>query len=261
MCTIVTMRGVHPSIPLVVAANRDEFYARAASAPGAVADGPRVVCGLDAERGGTWMGANERGFFVGVTNQRTWFPADKTLRSRGDLAMRVLRAGTVGAVEDLLGREDAREYNAFNLVFGNARALRVAYARGAEDRVVRVEALPEGIHVLPNDRIDSSAFPKVERARARAAAAVLSGAAWPELATELAAMLGDHELPPLDEVVSPPDGSMFTRELVHQLHATCIHTPVYGTRSATLLALAESRVLDYRYADGAPCITPFEPVW
>lgn len=261
MCTIVLMRGVHPSIPLVVAANRDEFYAREASAPRVVAEAPRIVCGLDAERGGTWMGATERGFFVGVTNQRTWFPADKALRSRGDVALRALRAGSIERVEELLEREDAREYNAFNLVFGDARELRVAYARGAEASAIRVEPVPHGVHVLPNDCLDSDQFPKVERSRARATALATAAEAWPDLAHELGLLLADHTTPDPQTVSAPPPGSPMPQEMVVQLHATCIHTPIYGTRSATLLALDQARVLDYRFADGSPCTTPFSRVW
>jgi hypothetical protein len=45
--------------------------------------------------------------------------------------------------------------------------------------------------------------------------------------------------------------------LAHELSATCIHTPSYGTRSSTIAAFAHDRVAAYLHADGPPCTTPF----
>jgi len=70
---------------------------------------------------------------------------------------------------------------------------------------------------------------------------------------ELEDALGDHTRVPLDEV--PP--SHLPRELARELTATCIHSERYGTRSATILALDQGRVVEYRHADGPPCTTPF----
>src|SRR5262249_4916822 len=50
MCTIILLRHVHPTIPTIVAANRDEFYARAAHPPHLLSRAPRVLAGLDVER-------------------------------------------------------------------------------------------------------------------------------------------------------------------------------------------------------------------
>jgi len=50
----------------------------------------------------------------------------------------------------------------------------------------------------------------------------------------------------------PPAESPFTHEIVHLLPSICVHTPVYGTRSSTVLALSPGRVEHYLYADGPP---------
>ena len=83
MCTVVILNRVHPEYPVVVAANRDEFYARTTHDPRVVHDSPRIVCGVDGDKGGTWMGVTDAGLFVGLTNQRTYSPADSQLQSRG----------------------------------------------------------------------------------------------------------------------------------------------------------------------------------
>ena len=73
MCTIVILRHVHSEWPLVLAANRDEFYGRPTQGPQLLSESPRVVGGRDVERGGTWMGTTDSGLFVGLT-MLWWLP-------------------------------------------------------------------------------------------------------------------------------------------------------------------------------------------
>ncbi len=258
MCTIVMMVGAHPAFPLVVGANRDEYYTRAADGPAALAEGPpRVVGGRDRARAGTWMGATAAGFFAGVTNQRTGHPADASLRSRGEVVLEALRRGDPEAVSDWLRGLDGAAYNAFNLAFGRAGDVRVAYVR-REPPMVTVERLAPGVHTLANDRLGSADFPKA--ARATAGASRITTAAWEPTAAALAALLADHETP-RDEVLPPaPPGSLMPAFLLRRLQALCVHTPVYGTVSSTMMALGAGRVARYAYADGAPCRAPFRDV-
>lgn len=257
MCTVVAIKGHHPAFPLVVAANRDEFYARAATSPKVVHDAPRAVAGIDCKSGGSWMGANERGLFVALTNQRQYAGADTTKRSRGEVVLSVLSRPDVSSVDAMIEALDARAYNSFNLFYGDAETLRVAYAR--DDRAeVELESLSDGIWVLPNDRIGSPEFPKTRRALELIGPFV--DAPWAVLRDGLPAVLGDHEEPALEDVPAPPDGSRFDRSMLQRLQALCIHTPGYGTRSATVLALEPGRVAHYLHADGPPCRTPFADV-
>lgn len=254
MCTVVAIKGRHPQYPLVVAANRDEFYARPSTEPRRVHEAPRAWAGVDLVKGGSWMGANEHGVFAAVTNQRTDSGADPRLSSRGQIVLDALGKRSVEEIDALLSSLDAREYNAFNLFYGDARALKVAYARH-ERQAIGIETLPDGIWVLPNDRIGSPEFPKSERALELVEP--IAAAPWEALASGLAQALGDHEKPPLERIPAPPPGSRFDRALLRELQALCIHTPVYGTRSATLLALEPGRLAHYLFADGPPCTTPF----
>jgi hypothetical protein len=56
MCLIVVGWRAHADYPLVVAANRDEFYARPTADAAAWPDAPEVFGGIDLEAGGTWLG-------------------------------------------------------------------------------------------------------------------------------------------------------------------------------------------------------------
>jgi uncharacterized protein with NRDE domain len=261
MCTIILFRHVHPEFPLLVAANRDEFYARRTAAPEVLQAEPRVVGGRDLERGGTWMGVTEAGFFVGISNQRTFAPPDPSRRSRGELVLSALARGEARAARELLLSIDAREYNPHNLVFGDAESLHVAYAREGVERV-SIEAVPDGVHVLPNDRLDSPDFPKV--ARALELARPLARRPWSELAVELPRVLADRATPPLESIAAPPETpaapAWLTREVLRSLQAICVHTSAYGTRSSTILALAPGRVAHYLFADGPPSEARFDDV-
>src|SRR5262245_11698807 len=111
MCTIVVLFRVHPALPVVIAANRDELYARAARGPLVLAESPRVVGGLDEVGGGTWLGVRADGAFVAVTNQRVAAAPDPRLRSRGRA---VLEALSSPAPRDAIAALDPRAYNSGN---------------------------------------------------------------------------------------------------------------------------------------------------
>ncbi|MBK6529275.1 MAG: NRDE family protein [Deltaproteobacteria bacterium] len=176
MCTIIALRGVHPGYPLIVAANRDEFTSRRATGPVVLSESPRVAGGLDRQGRGTWLGVTGRGFFVGITNQRTWRMPDSTRRSRGALVLDALRLGSVDGVEAHLKALAPRSFNPFNLLFGDAASLAVAYVRDDAPEVT-VERLPAGMHVLTNDRMGSPWFPKaaLPHAMTRALRGALDG--------------------------------------------------------------------------------------
>ncbi len=255
MCTIVAIKGRNPQFPMIVAANRDEFYARAASRPEIVHEQPRALAGRDLVRGGSWMGANEHGVFFAITNQRTYAMADRNRASRGAIVIEALAQRDVHGVDELLGRLDPSDYNEFNALYGDAGVLRVAYSRHGEPST-EVSTLDDGIWILPNDRIGSPEFPKTRRTHALVDP--IAHRPWSELYEALARVMGDHEKPALETIAAPPPGSPFDRGLLRELQAICIHTAVYGTRSSTLLALEAGRVARYFFADGPPCTTPYE---
>lgn len=249
MCTLIALNQVHRELPLVVAANRDELYARRTSGPQRLAEG--VIGGRDEERGGTWLGASVRGFFVGLTNQRQAGPPDARLRSRGEVVLDALRAADLDGALAHVGALDPRAYNAFNLFLGDGRRLFVAYARPTEPHV-ELQPLGPGIWTLPNDRIGSPDFPKVDRAAVLAQP--LASLPWDALVPAAQAMLADHEVPTAVRPSAHP--AWLTAEQARALQALCVHTPVYGTRSATLLAIGDGRVVHYLHAEGPPCQAP-----
>ncbi len=257
MCTIIVLNQVHPTYPVIIAANRDEYYARPSSGPVRLLEDPVAIGGVDGRKKGTWMGATAHGLFVGLTNQRTYALPHNDRLSRGQVVLDCLAAGSVEGVDALLRDLKPKDYNAFNLLYADRTQVRAAYAWDGER--VEFEDVPAGIHVLPNDRLDHADWFKVGRARA-----LLRGwetRPWEELAPHLVRVLADREKAPLASVQRPPLASPFTRTMVHQLTCLCIRTPVYGTRSSTLVALdGDGGVAQYHFAPEAPDRAPFQDV-
>jgi uncharacterized protein with NRDE domain len=248
MCVIVLGFQVRTDLPLVIAANRDEFYARRSEPPVVLVESPRVVGGRDAELGGTWMGFTPGGFFAGLTNRRTLGPPEPARRSRGEVVTAALSAGAIGAVEAYLAGLDGREFNPFNLVFGDATALRVASATAGEQRI-RVEPLAPGLHAVANGSPGERTY-KVQRALGLAQPLMSGQRAWSDLEAGLRRLLADQAMPPLEETPDPPP--WLDRAIVQRLQAICVHTPVYGTRSSTIAAIGPERVMHYSFAAGPP---------
>lgn len=257
MCTIIAIHGVRPDQSLVLATNRDEFYARASSGPMLLLAQPRAVGGRDLAGPGTWMGVTASGLFVGITNQRGFTARDPDKRSRGEIVIEALARGSSREVLAYARSLDGRAYNEFNLMWGDARELYVGYGRSTQ-RELEIERVPPGVHVLPNDRLDSPDFVKVTRARALLEPYI--DAPLPRLIEQLERALADRRLPEIESIPNPPPASRLDRALLRELAALCVRTPTYGTRSSTVVALGEQQVLHYGYADGPPDQTAFRDV-
>jgi len=121
MCLIVFSVNQHPHFPLVMAANRDEFFRRPTAAmhwwPSDVA-GSDVLAGQDLLSGGTWLAVSRDGTVSAVTNVRE--SSDETpARSRGELPLLAQRHDP-GALKDVLSPE-RDQYAGFNLVQVSSR--------------------------------------------------------------------------------------------------------------------------------------------
>ena len=254
MCTLVALFGIHPRFPLVLAANRDEFLDRPSAPPGVLEAQSRAVGGRDLEKGGTWLGVRPDGFFAGLTNLRPERTPRPALRSRGDAVVRVLRANGPKNAVSYLKTLDPSDFNGFNLLFGDASDLRIAYLR-PDAPSVHIESVRPGLHELHTSYLDDPSYPKVSRIKA-----ALKGPLpeeWEPLAAQLRTAMGDHSLPALEDIAEPSAGAFLDRQTRRELDAVCIHREGYGTRSATVMALVPRGVAHYGHAEGPPCVTEF----
>lgn len=159
MCLIVFAYHHHPRYPLIVVANRDEFYARPTEPAGFWDDDPSILAGRDLKYGGTWMGFTRDGRFAAVTNYReTGTHLDHAL-SRG-LMVRDYLLNHQPPESFLQKISDKKErYNGFNLIIGDQDHL--FYCSNRKNGPEEIEA---GIHTLSNHLLDTP-WPKSVRSR------------------------------------------------------------------------------------------------
>src|SRR5713101_3267717 len=148
MCTFAFAVRPSPGVALAVTGNRNEFLARPAAPPRVWPELPGVLMPRDEKAGGTWLGLTASGLFVCVTNRRGASP-DPARRSRGLLVLDALRAPDAAAVRKLASGLDPLRYNAFHLVFADAREAGVAVCDGER---LEVRALPPGEAQLVTER-------------------------------------------------------------------------------------------------------------
>ena len=220
MCLIVVGWQAHPAFPLVVAANRDEFYARP-SAPAAYwSDAPEIIAGRDLEASGTWLGVTRQGRFAAVTNVREPGIAPGRL-SRGELTRNFLQGGQ--SASDYLGGLERSAYSGFNLLLSDGKMLCYASNRGPI-----VQTLEAGVYGLSNHLLDSP-WPKLLTARQRFSAALSK---LPDQ-QQFFDILADDEIVPDNEL--PDTGVPLDWE--RRLSAIFVRSPNYGTRASTVVAV------------------------
>jgi uncharacterized protein with NRDE domain len=228
MCLILLAWHAHPDFPLVVAANRDEFFARP-SAPAAYwEESPQVLAGRDLEAGGTWLGVSRQGRFAALTNYREGMRQDTQARqnppSRGALVADFLTGSSdPEAYLAELARHGA-DYNGFNLFVGDHQQL--AYYANRGKNACAPRWLTPGVYGLSNHLLDTP-WPKLASAKA-AFAKALADLPRQEPFFDL---LADREIvadPHLPETGVPLDWE-------RTLSAVFVSSPTYGTRASTLL--------------------------
>lgn len=228
MCLIVFAWRPGHALPLLLAANRDEFHARPSLPLAAWEDAPSIIGGRDLLAGGTWLGVRPDGRFAALTNIRIGGqPAGR--RSRGELVERYLR-GELAPADYLAGLSAGIEdYAGFNLLVGTARELWHFNSQSATPR--RLEA---GVYGLCNADLDTP-WPKLRRARTALATRL-------ELAdTEsLLQLLDDHERAPDAEL--PSTGVPLEWERL--LSSVFIASSEYGTRASIALLRWQNGALD-----------------
>jgi uncharacterized protein with NRDE domain len=226
MCLVVLALDAHPEYRFVLAANRDEYHARAAApaAWGREAPFEDILAGRDLRAGGTWLGVARDGRFAFVTNVRDGHAPNLDARSRGELVPRILNAGVPveAAAADLAS--DAASYNGFNLVAGDP-----SHAVWTSNRGAGMRAMTRGLHGLSNASLDVP-WPKVVRTQRRLAAWAAAGtASVGPLLDALAdrALASDAELP----------CTGVTLEWERLLSAPFIVSERYGTRCSTVFTV------------------------
>jgi len=161
MCLLAIQYRLVPEAPILVAANREEFYDRPWHNPSIQPGKPRVMCGVDEKAGGTWLGVNQSGLFVAASN-RFKFATPQNPKSRGVLCVELLRANSARHALDIALEElSANKFEGVNYVIADAESGWVVHSHD-DTEVVKLE---EGLNLIANGDLNDPRDERVKLAR------------------------------------------------------------------------------------------------
>lgn len=237
MCVFVALFRVLPGCPLLILSNRDEQRSRPTQLPQIHTEGPqgvRWLGGRDEVAGGTWLGLNEFGVIVAVTN-RPKAGMGATVRSRGLLCRELLVSASVDEAAAMAERQlDTFEFAGFNLLLLSASKCVVF-----EEGDVRVaHTLSSGIHAIANRGLNDVNDRRTQRAMTETKNRLYvtdNWQRWMNLGGEICSLPESADQPGL-----------------------CLTEPNWGTVSSTIIALPEDATnATHRYAPGPPSASSY----
>jgi uncharacterized protein with NRDE domain len=238
MCLAVFSWGQHPRFPLVLAANRDEFYNRPSQAMDwwqAPGHSEPILAGRDLSAGGTWLGLSASGRLALLTNVREPALQRPEAPSRGSIVPDWLSGGL--ALRQAHERWQQAGHNSYNVIVADLPQQAWHWTAKTLQAPMR---LPAGLHGLSNASLDTP-WPKVQRLKFAVTQALQEHDTLAALVQALFGALVDPRR--ADDSLLPATGLPLTRE--RELSAAFIRTADghYGTRCATV-------IVQERCADG-----------
>lgn len=239
MCTLAYFHRMFPDAPALLMANRDELNDRPWEGPTIISNDPVVFGPRDTQAGGTWLGLNEFGLLVTITNHYGTLSNGSSMCSRGTVVLEALRqtsaARARGVVEELCPC-----CKAFTLLIADNRDAFVVDHPGNGTVPAFFELAP-GPHVVTNARFREEG--DVKAARVRRFMEEFSAQGEPGFA-QARLLMGDH----LKE-----EG---------QLSPLCTHAKgdsKFATVSSSFVKLAPGGGANFfAFAPGPPCVTDYE---
>lgn len=220
MCLILFALHQHEDYPLLVIANRDEYYARPTQAAHWWSDRPDIFAGRDLEAQGTWMGVNKNGRFAAVTNVRESSVGSAAL-SRGKLTRDFLSSCKPAEAFLTTLEATAHDYAGFNLLVGDSSGLYFYSNRNS-----RIRRIPPGIYGISNGLFDE-AWPKLtsgKHALATTLKTSLSNNNLMQILTDNTTA-GDEQLPETG----------VSLDIERMLSSRFIRSNEYGTRACSIV--------------------------
>jgi len=223
MCLILFGYKVSKDFPVVLAANRDEFYNRPTAPMTFWEDTPNILGGRDLEQNGTWFGINKKGKFSALTNYRDPSSIKQNAPSRGEIIVDYLESNQKDNSFQKTLLNNRLQFNGFNLLFGDRNDL--FWFSNLKDKI---EKIKPGIHGLSNKFLNTP-WPKVEKGKEQLKKIIDDNLT----AASLFSMLNDQTEPAPHLLPDTGIGSDWER-ILSPLY---IQSETYGTRSSTILLI------------------------
>jgi uncharacterized protein with NRDE domain len=230
MCLIAWNWQPHSELPLLLVANRDEFYARPTLPLHRWKDA-QIFAGQDLQAGGTWLGLGPGGRLAALTNVRNLGNQRDSAPSRGALVSGFLHSDLSGNAYLQSIMPDCDRFNPFNLLVFDGQSL-----LGFESQGGRMVEMQAGISAVSNAGFDTP-WPKLVALKSglqKLAQGYLPNALHPQLMYEpLFGLLADARAVP-DELL-PNTGIPIERE--RALSSAFIRSADYGTRASSVVVV------------------------
>jgi uncharacterized protein with NRDE domain len=223
----------HPDYPLIIAANRDEFFARPTAPSGFWKDHPALLGGQDLQAGGSWMTVNRNGKLAALTNIRDPQGNNPTAQSRGELVTNFTLGQQDSTTYLEYLRQSGQHYNGYNLLFGHWHDLWV-YNNHCDSE----EKLHSGVYGLSNASLNSP-WPKVNKGMLKLQQYCHTS---DDIVAEKLFELLQDETKAADHLL-PQTGIPIEWE--RQLSSIFIRGEEYGTRCSTLLLVDKNQKLSW----------------
>lgn len=234
MCLITFAYQSHPEYPLILVANRDEFYERPARpAQFWVEEGhPDILAGKDLLAKGTWLGLHKNGKWAVLTNYRDIENIKDDAPSRGDLVLNYLKSSMSAKEYATLIKKDDEKYNGFNILIADQEE--IIHLSNYSKELTVVE---KGIHSLSNALLNTPWY-KVRLTKDRLKDKIAQNSINTDSLFEV---LFDKSLAADDDL--PKTGLSY--DLEKAVSASFIITPNYGTRCTTVLKINQQGEISF----------------
>ena len=227
MCLIAWNWQPHSELPLLLVANRDEFYARS-TLPLHQWKDARIFAGQDLQAGGTWLGLGPGGRLAALTNVRNVGKQRDSAPSRGALVSGFLHSDLSGNAYLQSIMPDCDRFNPFNLLLFDGQSL-----LGFESQGGRIVDMQAGISAVSNAGFDTP-WPKLLALKSGLHHWVREQTApQPPGSDALFALLKQDQ--PAPDAQLPDTGIPLERE--RALSCAFIRSSDYGTRASSLVML------------------------
>ena len=236
MCLLIAFFKKTPDYPLIIAANREELYSRPSTTPHLVIQEPQIWAGMDQKAGGTWLGANQFGLVVGITNRSTK-SLNPSLRSRGLLCLDILKENSAKNADIKLSQITGNtRFNPFNLFYADRNT---AYLALYDGELLSQEIEP-GIHMVTSSEFDQPILEKMNHVQ--------------ELIDILPGQFDDQYLSDLMNLLKNHSSDPPTK------YSICSHAGEAGTVSSSIIAIHDKfpEYSHFYHTDGPPCRTAFK---
>ena len=145
MCIVLIAKNTIEDFPLIILANRDEYFERETKSLGLWKKNTEILAGMDLRGGGTWLGVTNSGKVAALTNLPSIEKTPEKTKSRGLLIKNFFTKNITPYDYTNFLKESKNEFLGFNLVIGDKDNL-IHYSNANR----KTSIIDDGIHIKTN---------------------------------------------------------------------------------------------------------------